>query len=179
MLHKIIAASLLSLVASVAWAAKPVYQSTFSGTQFHIASISVSANEDVMSETEFYDHRDVKQLQSALHKKIMSRLSKNNLITNDGLRLELIITDLKPNRPTLARYRSKPGINFRSIALGGASVEGRFLNAAGEEVGTFNFTWEERWFDQIQGVTTWHDARRAFDRLSRKLVRDLAAQPAS
>ncbi|MBL4595853.1 MAG: hypothetical protein JKX99_04675 [Robiginitomaculum sp.] len=101
------------------------------------------------------------------------------MITNDGLRLELIITDLKPNRPTLARYRSKPGINFRSIALGGASVEGRFLNAAGEEVGTFNFTWEERWFDQIQGVTTWHDARRAFDRLSRKLVRDLAAQPAS
>ena len=40
----------------------------------------------------------------------------------DGARIELTITDLKPNRPTMQQTAAKPGLDpLRSISIGGAA----------------------------------------------------------
>lgn len=182
MLKNIIAIGLFTIMANGALAANSKYELSFNGEPLQalqIASVSVTASEEVTAETEVYDERDVTEMQEALQKKILARLQQNGLLADKGLRLELVITDLKPNRPTMAQYRAKPGLSYESIALGGASIEGRLIDSDGNSIADINFKWEENWLGQAYGSTTWYDARRAFSILARKLTRDLAAAPAS
>ncbi|MCF6292555.1 MAG: DUF3313 domain-containing protein [Robiginitomaculum sp.] len=182
MLKNIIVISLFAMIANGAVAGNTKYELSFNGQppqSLQITSVSVMPSEDVAAEIEVYDERDVTKMQAVLQEKMLSALQQGGLLADTGLRLELIITELKPNRPTMAQYRSKPGLSAESIALGGASVTGRLLDAEGNSVADIQFKWEENWLGQAYGSTTWYDARRAFDKLARKLVRDLADTPAS
>lgn len=182
MLKNIITIGLFTMIANGAFAANSKYELVFNGEpplSLQIASVSVTPSKNVAEETKIYDERDVTKMQAVLQKKVLARLQQNGLLADEGLRLEFIITDLKPNRPTMAQYRAKPGLSAESIALGGASIEGTLIDAAGNSIATINFVWEENWIGQVPSSTTWYDARRAFSILSRKLARDLAANPAS
>jgi len=182
MLKNIIAISLFAMIANGAVAGNTKYELSFNGQppqSLQITSVSVIPSEDVAAETEVYDERDVTKMQAVLQKKMLSKLQQSGLLADTGLRLELTITELKPNRPTMAQYRTKPGLSGESIALGGASIEGNLIDAAGNSIATINFVWEENWIGQVPSSTTWYDARRAFSILARKLARDLASNPAS
>ncbi len=187
MLKTLIATGLFLFVANGALAANSKYEAHFVPGQVKIASVVISVSEDVMAEKVEYDKTDVKQMKAVLYKKITSRLTNKKMMADDGARLELVITSLKPNRPTMAKYRSNEtsvgysslALGFDSIALGGAGVKGKLIAADGTELGNVDFVWEENWLDQVMGASTWYDARRAFDRFSRRFVRDLQARPAS
>ncbi len=178
MLKKILAAGLLVIFANAAMAASSKYELNLQSDgpkPVYISSVVIQIADSVAAETEMYDERDVKMLSEVLRGKVERGLKQKGLINSDGAQLLVTITDLKPNRPTMARFRSQPGIDAQSISLGGASMEGSLVSASGVEVGSFEFTWEENWIDQAKGASTWYDARRAFDRFSRRLARDLVA----
>jgi len=177
MFKRLFVIGLFFAISNAAYAINSKYELTLdneAASTVRIASVMVQASEDVTSEAKMYDSRDVENLSGVLRKKVELYLTKKDLMAADGLQLVITITDLKPNRPTLAQYRSKPGIDFRSIALGGASLDAKFITPDGTEVGSAFFKWEESWIDQVSGASTWYDARKAFDRFARRLSRDLA-----
>lgn len=182
MFRILLASGLLFIFASGAFAANSKYQLAFSGEPVQgltISSVVISASDEVANETKLFDNRDVEQMKAVLHKKVMRQLTKAGTINPNGVQLKLTLTDLKPNRPTMAQFRDKPGLSFQSIAIGGASIEGQIIAADGTEIGTVSFTWQESWIDQVQGATVWYDARRAFDRFARRFARDISANSGS
>jgi hypothetical protein len=85
-------------------------------------------------------------------------------------RVELVITDLKPNRPTMQQLSDKPGLDsMRSLSIGGAAVEGSVTMASGE-VQPVKFDYYTPTLADARGSTTWTDAQRAYDRLARNLA---------
>ncbi len=179
MFQKIVIAAVFSLLATGAAAVSSKYNSTLSAHAGPIATVTVSLSEEVASETKMYDHRDTVHLQAVLHKKVVGQLTRNHLMQDEGATLELVITELKPNRPTMAQYRDKPGLHFNSIALGGAKVSGKLVARDGTVIGTLDHVWEEVYIDNLVGVATWSDAWHSFDRLSKNLAKDMKTKPAS
>jgi hypothetical protein len=86
-----------------------------------------------------------------------------------GARIELVLTDLRPNRPTTGQLRDRPGLDpVRSISTGGATVDGRIVTADGRELPVHY----ERYSDSLSDVYrvgVWHDAERAWRRLAANL----------
>ncbi|PHR54722.1 MAG: hypothetical protein COA47_15090 [Robiginitomaculum sp.] len=179
MFQKIIIAAVFSLIATGASAVSSKYNSTLPDNSGPIANVTISLSEEVASETKMYDSRDTAYLQDVLYKKVVGQLTRNHLMQDEGSTLELVITGLKPNRPTMAQYRDKPGLHSSSIALGGAKVTGKLIARDGTVIGTLDHVWEEVYIDNLVGVATWSDAWHSFDRLSRRIAEDVAAKPAS
>lgn len=88
----------------------------------------------------------------------------------DGARVELVLTDAKPNRPTFKQLGDKPGLSFESFGVGGAAIEGQVTTADGT-VKPVAYSWFENDIRQSYGTWTWRDATWTFDRFARKLAR--------
>lgn len=88
----------------------------------------------------------------------------------DGARIELVLTDVKPNRPTFKQLGDTPGLSFESFGIGGAAIEGRVVAPDGKET-PVRYSWFESDIRQARGNWTWSDAEWTFDRFARKLAR--------
>lgn len=87
-----------------------------------------------------------------------------------GATIDLVLTDLKPNRPTMEQLTQRPGLDgIRSVSIGGAAVEGRITMADGS-VQPVRYDWYTNTIADVQGYTTWYDANRAYQRLARNLA---------
>lgn len=87
-----------------------------------------------------------------------------------GGRVELVLTDLRPSRPTRQELMSRPGLSFRSAALGGASIEGRTVAFDGA-VTPVSFAWYASDISDSSRQSVWGDAERTFERFSHRLSR--------
>jgi hypothetical protein len=85
-------------------------------------------------------------------------------------RIELTLTDVKPNRPTFKQLGDKPGLSLDSFGVGGAAIEGRIVAADGS-VTPVSYDWYETDIRQAWGNWTWTDAEWTFDRFARHLAR--------
>jgi hypothetical protein len=86
-------------------------------------------------------------------------------------RVVVTIEDAKPNRPTMQQVSDKIGLDpIRSFSIGGAKLSGVAYDAAGREIGKFDYKWYESDITQAQYQTTWHDARSAIDRFARRFA---------
>ena len=86
-----------------------------------------------------------------------------------GARIELVLTDLRPNRPTFEQIRDRPGLDpIRSISTGGAAIEGRIIHADGR-VTPVRYERFSNSLDDVVGVGVWFDAERAYERLAANL----------
>jgi hypothetical protein len=88
----------------------------------------------------------------------------------DGRRVNLVLTDLKPNRPTMAQAAARPGLSvIDSISIGGAAIEGEVIAADGSRrpVSFHRYSTNLR---DVYNFTTWQDARLAFDAFARNLA---------
>ncbi len=88
----------------------------------------------------------------------------------DGARVDLVLTDAKPNRPTFKQLGDKPGLSFESFGVGGAAIEGQ-VTAVDGSVKPVAYSWFESDIRQSYRTWTWHDATWTFDRFARKLAR--------
>ena len=114
-----------------------------------------------------YGQREAKILTDALVAKLERELGKNAKVE----RVVVTIEDAKPNRPTMEQVRDKPGLDaIRSISLGGARVAGIAYSASGQEVARLDYDWYETTLANVQGASTWSDARYSFDRFATKLA---------
>ena len=87
-----------------------------------------------------------------------------------GARIDLVLTELKPNRPTFHQLVERPGLDgHRSLSIGGAAIEGQITLADGT-VQPIRYDWFSTSIAEVRGTSTWQDADRAYQRLARRLA---------
>jgi hypothetical protein len=132
------------------------------------SAVIVTVSPDFAKTAAELGQRDVQQQVDDLTRTVQRTLTARHAL--DGARIELVITDLKPNRPTIQQLNDKPGLDMmRSISIGGAAVEGTITTATGE-VQPVKYDYYSNTLADVQGFTTWQDASTAFDRLARNLA---------
>jgi len=132
------------------------------------SAVVVTVSPDFAKTAEELGQRDVQQQVDDLTRKVERVLTDRHAL--DGARIELVITDLKPNRPTMQQISDKPGLDpIRSISIGGAAIEGTVTMANGQ-VQPVKYDYYSNTLADVRGYTTWQDASTAYDRLARNLA---------
>lgn len=132
------------------------------------SSVVVTISPDFQKEVVKLGQREVDQQVADLTRAVERTLTNRNAL--EGAVINLTITDLKPNRPTLQQASDKPGLDMmRSLSIGGAAIEGTVTLASGE-VRPVKYDYYSNNLQDAVGASTWWDANRAYDRLARNLA---------
>eukprot|EP01030_Chromulinospumella_sphaerica_P012385 gene12385-12173_t len=116
-----------------------------------------------------YGARDVNRLAEDLRQSVLKEAAGNPGL--DGARIELVLEDVVPNRPTFQQMSDKPGLSYESFGVGGASISGRVTLADGVSR-PVSYNWYETDIRWAWTSSTWRDAEQTFDRFARSLVRN-------
>ena len=81
------------------------------------------------------------------------------------VRVDLVIEDAVPNRPTIDQLGRTPGLSMHSVGLGGARVSGTATYADGAQR-PIKVQFFETDLRDVMGFSTWYDADRAFDEVA-------------
>ncbi|HEY0599542.1 hypothetical protein [Brevundimonas sp.] len=132
------------------------------------ASITVTLGPDLQQKAEELGERDVREQADRLAEVVRRTLARSGGL--DGARIDLVLTDLKPNRPTFEQLADRPGLDgHRSISIGGAAIEGSITTADGEVL-PVRYDWYSNNLAEVRGYSTWQDADRAYQRLASRLA---------
>lgn len=112
--------------------------------------------------------REVDDLAFGLLATVQRRLARTSAF--DGERIELVLIDARPNRPTFKQLGDRPGLSYWSFGVGGAAIEGRAIAADGT-VRPLNFQFYETDIRSARLGGTWADAQWAFNRFAYQLAR--------
>lgn len=160
----IAAAAAATVLSGAAHAAQP----TASKSQ-----VTVTVGGDLLKEIDKLGERDVQQQVDDLADVIQRELARDAAGENRwaGAQVSLVLTDLKPNRPTMQQAMDRPGLSiFDSKSIGGATIEGEIITASGERLPVRYERYSTSIAD-VFGYTTWSDADRAFDGLAANMRR--------
>lgn len=131
------------------------------------ASVTVTFGPEVELQAHTLGQRDLTQQADRLAEVVTRVLTREGAL--DGARIDLVLTDLKPNRPTYEQIARRPGLDpIRSISIGGAAVEGRITTADGTVI-PVSYDWYSTSLADVRGYSTWSDADRAYRRLASNL----------
>lgn len=112
--------------------------------------------------------REAKVLSDVLTRKITSIFADRG-VTAD--KVVVTIEDARPNKPTMEQVSNKPGLDpINSVSIGGAKLSGIAYDAAGAEIGRFDYRWYETDISNVIAVSTWTDARSTFDKFARRFA---------
>ena len=132
------------------------------------ATVSVTIGPDLQEKTRDLGERDVREQADRLAEVVRRALAGNGDL--DGARIDLVLTDLKPNRPTFEQMADRPGLDgHRSISIGGAAIAGRIPTADGRVL-PVKYDWFSQSLAEVRGFSTWQDADRAYERLASRLA---------
>lgn len=132
------------------------------------ASINVTLGPDLQEKVEELGQRDVSEQTDRLAEVVRRALADSAGM--DGARIDLVLMDLKPNRPTFEQIADRPGLDpIRSISIGGAAIEGSITTADGQVL-PVKYDWYSSSLADVRGFGTWQDADRAYQRLGRNLA---------
>ena len=132
------------------------------------ASVTVTLGPDLQDKAEALGRRDVDQQADRLAEVVRRALNRDRGL--DGARVELVLTDLRPNRPTFEQMAHQPGLDgHRSVSIGGAAIEGSITTADGQVL-PVRYDWYSNSIADVRGYTTWYDADRAYQRLASRLA---------
>lgn len=130
--------------------------------------VTVTVGGDLTEAVEELGQRDVDRQLERLQYVVERRLARDGGL--EGAQVNLVLTDLKPNRPTWQQASDKPGLSIiDSISIGGATIEGEVVTADGQRMPVSYSRYSSSLAD-VQGYTTWQDAERAYDRLANNLA---------
>lgn len=132
------------------------------------AGVNITIGPDVRRDASELGQSEVDRQTERLAQVITRELSSRGAL--DGATLNLVVTSLKPNRPTFEQMARRPGLDGqRSISTGGASIEGEIITAEGERI-PVSYDWFSYSIAEVQGFTTWQDAERAYARFADNLA---------
>jgi len=132
------------------------------------ALISVSLGPDLQDKADELGPREVQQQADRLAELVGRALAREGDL--DGARIELVLTDLRPNRPTFQQLADRPGLDgHRSVSIGGAAIEGQITTADGRVV-PVRYDWFSSNLGDVRGFGVWQDADRAYRRLADNLA---------
>jgi hypothetical protein len=136
------------------------------------ATVSVTVGPELQKKAlKTYGVKDVDRLAANLRADVERELTKTGAY--DGARIELVLVDVKPNRPTFKQMGDTPGLSYQSFGLGGAKIEGQAIAADGT-VTPVGYRWYETDIGQTWYQATWSDAEWTFDRFATRLSRGQA-----
>lgn len=131
-------------------------------------TVTASISPDFAKDAAKLGNNEVERQLADLTRRVERALSEQGAL--EGAQVELVVTDLKPNRPTMQQVTEKPGLDMmRSLSIGGATIEGTVTLGDGtvQPVSARYYTPD---IADAYGVSTWHDANRAFSRLASNLA---------
>ena len=132
------------------------------------ASVSVTLGPDLQEKVAELGERDVRRQADRLAEVVRRTLARSGDL--DGARIDLVLTDLKPNRPTVEQMAERPGLDpHRSVSIGGAAIEGQITTADGQVL-PVRYDWFSNSIAEVRGYSTWQDADRAYERLASRLA---------
>ncbi len=133
-----------------------------------VPQVTVTVGGDLIEDTEKIGRRDVDLQVAELRETIERTLARRGALA--GARVNLVLTDLKPNRPTLQQASDRPGLSMiDSRSIGGATIEGEIVTADGRTL-PVRYDRYSTSIAEVWGYNTWYDADRAFDRLAANLA---------
>lgn len=134
-----------------------------------VSSVDVSLSPELRKKAaEKYGMRDVERLAVDLRKDVERELHRTGILA--GGRLELVLVDAQPNRPTFKQLGDTPGLSHQSFGVGGATIEGRAISIDGE-VTPVSYRWYETDIRDAAYSTTWSDAQHAMQRFAYQMAR--------
>ena len=132
------------------------------------ASINVTVGPDVLEGADELGQREVQEQASRLADVVRRTLAHRGAL--DGAEINLTLTDLKPNRPTIQQMVDRPGLDgIRSISIGGATITGHVTTSDGL-IHPVAYDWYSTNISEVRGFSTWQDADRAYSRLADNLA---------
>lgn len=131
-------------------------------------TINVTLGPDLQEKVENLGAREVNEQTDRLVEVVQRTLARRGAL--DGAQIDLVVTDLKPNKPTFEQLTDRPGLDYmRSVSIGGAAFEGQITFADGT-VQPVKYDWYTNSLADVWNFTTWHDAGRAYQRLAANLA---------
>ncbi len=115
--------------------------------------------------------REIDDLAKELQKAVATRLAKTGAYKD--ARLELVLVDATPNRPTFKQLSDTPGLDMRSFGIGGARIEGRAIAPDGA-VTPLSYEYMESDIRWVRGYAVWTDAEQTFEQFAAELGRGKA-----
>lgn len=132
------------------------------------AAINVTLGPDVLERADDLGEREVRDQASRLADVVRRTLARRGAL--DGAEINLTLTDVRPNRPTMQQMADQPGLDgMRSLSTGGATITGQVTTADGL-VHPVQYDWYSMNLADVRGFATWQDADRAYSRLANNLA---------
>jgi hypothetical protein len=133
------------------------------------ASVTVSVGPELQAKAQkTYGMQEVQRLADHLRADVERSLTRSGAY--DGARVELVLVDAVPNRPTFKQLGDKPGLSFESFGVGGAAIEGRVVRSDGVDA-PLAYKWYETDIRWAPVSSTWADAEWTIDRFAYRLAR--------
>ena len=156
------------LAASLAFAAV-TQAAPISQAPANAPTVTVTIGGDLVKDVAKLGQREVDQQVGDLVLSVEREMARSGALP--GAQINLVLTDLKPNRPTFQQAVDRPGLSIiDSRSIGGATIEGEVVTASGERLPVHYSLYSNNLAD-VFGYSTWEDADRAFDRLATNLSR--------
>lgn len=130
-------------------------------------SVDVRIGDDLAEKAEDYGARDIDRLIARLDEQAEAALPQSGRYA--GARMELVIEDATPNRPTFQQMTDVPGLSMESLSIGGAEISGEIIFADGRRI-PVAYRWFETSLAHVSAASTWSDADRAFRWFARRLA---------
>lgn len=132
------------------------------------AAVNVTLGAKLQEKTRELGPREVQEQADRLAQVLTAALADDAAL--HGARIDLVLTDLKPNRPTFQQMQDRPGLDpMRSLSIGGAAIEGQITLADGT-VQPVRYDWFSNNLADVRGFGTWQDADRAYRRFGVNLA---------
>jgi len=133
------------------------------------ASVTVTVGPELQKKAvETYGVRDVDHLATELRTDVERELTRTGAF--GGARIELVLVDAKPNRPTFKQLLDVSGLSYQSFGIGGAQIEGRAIASSGA-VTPLKYSYYETDIRQSWANATWSDAEWTIGRFAYRLAR--------
>lgn len=130
--------------------------------------VTVTVGGDLIEQVEDLGQRDVDLQLERLQTVVTRELAARGVLAD--AQVNLVLTDLKPNRPTFQQAADRPGLSvIDSLSIGGATIEGEVVTADGRRLPVHYARYSTSIAD-VRGFGTWQDADRAFNRLAANLA---------
>jgi hypothetical protein len=130
-------------------------------------NVTVSVGPALQKKTARYGAREVEMIRKDLEKQVARSIARSASPVD---RVEVVLEDATPNRPTFAQLGRVTGLSMWSVGVGGARMSGVVHTADGQQL-PFRYGWYETDIRNEIGATTWSDAYRAFGMLAHRVAR--------
>ena len=138
----------------------------------HAGQINITYSPDFAEKLETdLGVREGEYLKADLQQSLTRELSRRGV---DVARIDVVIEDADPNRPTFEQLKNRPGLSMAfSKSIGGMDIAGTAYDASGNLIDTYAYDWENIDIRFVQG-STWQAAKRTSDLFASKFAKRLA-----